>query len=248
VAIQYQNAPIIEALIDLRVDLPAGVSLGDLERLHEQVSHLYPSKRTRFLLQRTLNPGADPALTSTQGPIGFAFQSADGRQICQVRLDGFSFSRLRPYGNWIELRTEARRLWDIYRSAVNPGIIRRVAVRYINQIDIPHLRIDYKEYFRTAPEVSPALPQAMSGLFMQLLFPQPAYDGMLVLTQTVVPPPRPDMQSVILDLDAFRDEPALTSDDQIWDLLETLRNTKNTFFEGSITDKTRELFGATKEY
>jgi len=83
---------------------------------------------------------------------------------------------------------------------------------------------------------------------MQLHFPQPDFRGFLVLTQTAISPPHPDMNSVILDLDAFRVDPESTSDDQIWTLLEELRKTKNIFFEGSITDKTRDLFGARKEY
>ncbi len=40
----------------------------------------------------------------------------------------------------------------------------------------------------------------------------------------------------------------MQSDDEVWALLEALRNRKNEFFEGCITDKTRELFGLRKEY
>ena len=232
-ASQYENAPITEAVIDIRVELPASVNLDDLERLHDQVSERYPAKVKR---------------TASQTQVGFAFHTADDRQICQFRMDGFSLSRLRPYGNWIELRDEARRLWAIYRTALVPGSITRVAVRYINQIDIPFAVIDYKDYFRTTPEVSPDLPQGLSGFFMQLQFPQPEFWGTVVLTQTAVAPSRPEVHSVILDINAFCEQPRVVSDDQVWLLLEDLRKAKNIFFEGSITDKARELFGAKKEY
>jgi uncharacterized protein (TIGR04255 family) len=246
--IQYEHAPITEALIDIRVDLPASITLGDIEGLHVQVANRYPSRVKRVYIQSTLTIGIEPGLTTAQKHVGFAFHAADDRQICQFRLDGFSFSRLQPYGNWNELRDEARKLWEIYRIALSPEKVTRVAVRYINQIDIPFALIDYKDYFRTTPEVSPALPQSLGGFFMQLQFPQPDFRGFLVLTQTAISPPRPDMNSVILDLDAFRVDPESTSDDQIWTLLEELRKAKNIFFEGSITDKTRDLFGARKEY
>jgi len=49
------------------------------------------------------------------------------------------------------------------------------------------------------------------------------------------------------DLDVFK-EGADMMDDAVWELLETLRNRKNEFFEGCITDKARELFGPKKEY
>jgi len=45
---------------------------------------------------------------------------------------------------------------------------------------------------------------------------------------------------VILDLDVFKGEADMVSDEDVWGLLETLRNRKNEFFEGCITDKTRE--------
>jgi uncharacterized protein (TIGR04255 family) len=248
VPIQYENAPITEALIDIRVDLPASVTLGDIERLHDQLASRYPAKVKRVYLQSMLTTGVEPALATTQTQTGFAFHTSDNTQICQFRKDGFSFSRLRPYGNWTELRNEARRLWEIYRAALLPEKITRVAVRYINQIDIPAAQVDYKDYFRTTPEVSPDLPQGLSGFFMQLHFPQPEFQGLLVLTQTALQPARPDTHSIILDLDAFREQPELASDDQVWLLLEDLRKSKNVFFEGSITDKTRELFGPKKEY
>ncbi len=82
---------------------------------------------------------------------------------------------------------------------------------------------------------------------MQLHFPQPDFGGLLILTETAVPPPAPDTNSVILDLDVFR-ETDMASDDKIWALLERLRDRKNEFFEGCITEKTRSLFGERQEY
>ncbi|MFN0169337.1 MAG: TIGR04255 family protein [Bryobacteraceae bacterium] len=146
------------------------------------------------------------------------------------------------------MRDEGRRLWEIYSRVVGPRRITRVAVRYINQIDIPLRAIDYKDYFRTTPEVSPVLPQGISGFFMQLQFPQADFGGVLILTQTAIPPPSEDMNSVILDLDVFKESTELASDSEVWGLIETLRNRKNEFFEGCLTDKARELFGQRKEY
>ena len=246
-AIQYENAPIKEALIDIRVELPASVTLQLVESIHDRVKDKYPGKKKRIHVEGPFSAGDEVGAATKQTLIGFSFSSEDGKQVFQARLDGFTFSRLRPYGNWPDLRDEARRLWDIYRGAVNPEKVTRVAVRYINQVDIPLRAIDYKDYFRTTPEVSPDLPQGLSGFFMQLQFPQADFGGMLILTQTAVTPPGPDTNSVILDLDVFKAEDMIW-DEEVWGLLETLRNRKNEFFEGCITDKARELFGRKKEY
>jgi len=247
-AIQYDNAPITEALIDIRVELSSDVTLKTLEAIHNEVKVRYPGKKQRVHAQGQFSVGGEIGAMAKQTVMGFALSSEDGKQIFQIRLDGFTFSRLRPYGNWGELRDEGQRLWGIYRRMVSPRRITRVAVRYINQIDIPIPDFDYKDYFRTIPEVSPVLPQRLSGFFMQLQFPQADFGGLLILTQTAVPPPSPGMNSVILDLDVFKDGVEVVSDDELWALLETLRNRKNEFFEGCITDRARELFGPRKEY
>lgn len=245
---QYENAPITEALIDIRVEsLPQSMraALGDL---YEQVKGQYPEKQEQFVVGAQLSFGSEVTSETSQTPIGFAFRSKDGKQIFQARLNGFTFSRLRPYGNWHDLRQQGQKLWALYRATVGPQHVTRIAVRYINQIDIPVRSIDYKDYFLTTPEVSPELPQVLSSFFMQLQMPQPDIHGMLTLTQAAVAAPAPDTNSVILDLDVFQDAPELTSDDQVWDVLEKLRERKNTYFEGCLTDKTRALFGERRMY
>jgi uncharacterized protein (TIGR04255 family) len=77
-------------------------------------------------------------------------------------LDGFAMSRLAPYENWNAVRDEARRLWDIYRSIAKPSKLIRLAVRYINRIDMPLPLGDFKDYLRTVPDVSPDLPQGLA--------------------------------------------------------------------------------------
>lgn len=245
--IHYENAPITEALIDIRVNLPVSATgLRLLESVHGRVRGTYPGKKRTLHVLGRFSGGDAVGASATQTQTGFAFSSEDGRQVFQARHDGFTFSRLRPYVSWRELRDEARRLWEIYREVVTPETIDRVAVRYINQIDIPLPAIEHKDYFRTTPEVSPVLPQGLSGFFMQLQFPQPDFGGLLILTQAAVPAPNPNTNSVILDIDVSK-EAALADDEEVWGLLEVLRDKKNEFFEGCITDRTRALFGNRQE-
>jgi uncharacterized protein (TIGR04255 family) len=247
-SIHYQNAPISEALIDIKVHIPNALSLDLLESMHARIKDDYPRSEKRSYLHGQFSMGDAVGAVATQTHIGYAFTSADGKQIVQARLDGFTFSRLKPYGTWLTLRDESRRLWDIYRTLATAARISRIAVRYINQIDIPLKSIDYKDYFRTLPEVSPDLPQSLSGLFMQLQFPQLDLNGMLILTQTAIPAASPDQNSVVLDLDVFAPVLQEISEEALWDLLENLRHRKNEFFEACITDKTRELFGKKEVY
>jgi uncharacterized protein (TIGR04255 family) len=243
----YANAPITEGLIDIRVELPSDVSLESLDSLYEQVKAQYPTREERLFFQGRLLAGEQVEASAKQTKIGYLFRSANGKHVLQVKLNGFTFSRLKPYENWPALRDEAKALWAIYRQILRPTRVTRVAVRYINQIDVPLARFDLKEYFRTFPEVSPELPQDLGAFLMQLQIPQVDLDAVLLLTQTGGSPPSPDITSVILDIDLFREFSDLKSDDDVWDMLESFRDRKNEVFEGCITDKARQLFGLATE-
>jgi uncharacterized protein (TIGR04255 family) len=240
----YANAPITEGLIDIKVNLPSDIDLSSFDAFFERVKDKYPTRQDRKLFEGTFStvPRVEAAAKETK--IGYLFRSADGKRVLQARLDGFTFSRLKPYENWGALRDEAKRLWDTYREIVKPIQVTRVAVRYINQIDIPLPMRDFKDFFRTIPEVSPDLPQGLSGFLMQLQIPQEDISALLVITQTMlVPPPSPVVASVILDIDLFRDRIDFQSDDDVWNLLESFRDRKNQVFESCITDNARLLFG-----
>ena len=238
----YAHPPIKEALIDIRVALPPEVGIETLLEIHSVVKEDYPTAKKRFFAEWTVSPGLELAPASRHEHRGYAFYSADGHYVLQARLDGFTFSRLAPYVSWEDLRETARRYWTLFERIARPTRIERVAVRFINQIDIPSQSANIDEYFLTAPKISSLLPQELSQFLMQAHLPQPEIDGLAVLTQTmVVPPPVENCVSVILDVEIFAQRQHM-SPAAAWDLLDELRLRKNALFEASITDKARELF------
>jgi len=248
VATYFENAPIREALIDIRIEPTPSSRVNVLESLFESVKDQYPIKERTSYFEGEFSVGPQIGSSTSLKPSGFSFKSEDGQRVFQARVDGFTYSRLRPYGNWSELRDEARRLWLIYCATLGTVHKTRVALRYINQIDIPQPSIDYKDYFRTIPEVSPALPQSIEGFVMQLRFPLSEFDGHLNLIQASVSPPTDGFCSVVLDIDVFTNlESLFAAEIDLWALLERMRSVKNEFFFGSITDSTRALFGREKE-
>lgn len=204
--------------------------------------------KDRYVAEGRLDLGPELAATARRNQIGYSFTSADGRQVLQARQDGFTFSRLKPYVNWPQLRDECKVLWASYKGSANPVRINRIAVRYINQIDIPLGAIDYKHYFLTTPEIAQTLPQDLSGFFMKLQIPCPDFGGGLILTQMAIQPPQPGWHSVVLDIDVFKQCGPDLTETAMWETIETLKATENTFFFESITERTRSLFGPKKEY
>jgi uncharacterized protein (TIGR04255 family) len=128
-------------------------------------------------------------------------------------------------------------LWDVFAACVRPRSIGRVAVRYVNRLDLPGATANLEDFLRTYPEV--AVAESLSGYFMQLQLPQDDIGAMLYLTEFAAPPVAPNKISVVLDIDLFRQ--AEVDPEKLWDLLETFHVRKNRVFEDCITDKVREM-------
>ena len=237
----YSRAPITEAIIDLKVTLPENFPVNKFTDIHARISDRFPTKEPIHTGSLLFQAGPSIKIDASQQQNGFLFRSKDSLSIFQATLSGFTFNRLAPYKTWEDFRGKARYLWEIYQDVCKPSSVTRAAVRFINRLDLPGPILDFKEYLRTVPEVSPDLPQGLSGFFMQLQIPQEDLNCMLIINEAFTQPTSPEVVSVILDIDLFREHIWQSNDEDIWRFLEKLRDRKNLAFEASITDKTRRL-------
>src|SRR5216683_4477 len=145
----YPNAPITEAGIHLMVRPAEGISVADLVRCHKGEEESYPLSKDMQIATGHFEVGPRVSAAASAQHVGFVYTSSDQKQVYQVRLDGFSFSRLAPYESWEPFCREARRLWELYRERLKPAAVTRLAVRYVNRLDIPGERIEIKDYLRT---------------------------------------------------------------------------------------------------
>lgn len=241
----FKNAPIIEALLDVRVKLPKEVDLKKLEAFYGFVKERFPEKEERkffkaeFKLSQEISTTSFPASSET---IGYLFRSPSEKKIVQARLDGFTFNKLKHYEDWELFRSEARNLWDLYLKIANPVRVTRIAVRYINRIDVPLPLRDFKEYILTTPEIAPNLPQALSNFFMRLVIPNPEIQATAIIIETMENPIDDKKLPLILDIDVWRETAYEDNQSEMWDDFEKLRAFKNDIFFNSITEKTKELF------
>lgn len=239
---KFPNAPITEALLDLRVKLPSAVDLQVLATFQEDIREQYPERQERASWRADIEFKPGGASVSSKGtPDGFLFKSGDGRQIVQARLDGFTFNRLKPYDRWETFRNEAKRLWSCYVGLTNPEMVSRIALRYINRIEIPLPMKDFTDYVLTVPEVAPALPQGLAGFLMRLIIPHNTSRAVAIVTETMENPQK-EMLPLILDIDVYIEAPFDAHDDKVWEEMEHLRNFKNEIFFNSLTEKAKELF------
>ena len=198
------NAPITEALIDIRIKVRDDIDVERIQSLHSTIANEYPDKKALHQMESTFEfkKGEAPVSTSTEKVKGCIFTSTDGKQIFQARIDGFAFNRLKPYEKWETFRDEALRLWILYKELLSPEII-RVALRFINKIEIPlypQKVLDFDDYLTSAPIIPKGLPQGVSSFLTRVVIYEPEIGASAIITQAFEQLIDPKFLPIILDI------------------------------------------------
>ena len=152
------NPPIIEAVVDIDCDLPPSLDLTALEAQARDVfRNGYAQFRQVFLHHAAIQgqAGNPPQVSTRQEIGGFQFLNEDGRQIVQVRTQGFSFNRLAPYTTLDEYLPEIERTWRLFVELTAPIRARRVGLQYVNRMPLPMLNgvVELDDYLRIGPKL-----------------------------------------------------------------------------------------------
>ena len=159
----------------------------------------------------------------------------------QARLDGFSLNKLPPYAKWDLLRAQAEELWQHYVAVARPIRVTRLAVRYINRIELTP-GVDFKESILTVPEIAAGIPQGLPEYFMRLVIPHDS-GATAIVTEASLPATLAESPAMLFDIDVFQFVDIPVGDSRaIWATLEDLRAYKNLIFFNSVTPKQMERY------
>lgn len=234
----YRNAPIAEAVIDLRV--AAGVTLPSREDLVARFpTFRHVEEEFRLSGHITGGPNVQAAASAKQELSGFILRDLDAHQVVKVDVGGFLFAQLAPYQSWEALEEHARSSFQQLSELVGGGPFVRVAVRYINRFDLdPDQRVD--DVLRIAPSLPDGVDGRLGGFFSRCEVEQPDLDATLVISIARLESDDPDRKSCLLDIDLFRLSKAGIGDNEIWTVLSSFRARKNQVFENSVTELAKE--------
>lgn len=241
---QLPGAPIVEALVDLRVRLSDDFDVSTLAGLHDSLREQYPRKETQHLIAGRVHFSSKGIVSEDQERSirGFRMLSDDGKNIVQFRRDGFTFSRLHPYTGWAVLFGEAWRLWQLYSATTQHPPISRLATRFINRLQLPS-EFKLEEYFRAAPDVPEGIPDVLAGfLYKYILAPT---DGLMANVTLATEPATPGevYTSVVFDVDCYAQTDFSADDEaEIRAYFDRLHDLKNLIFFNSLTESAIESF------
>lgn len=110
------NAPIIEAVIDIRV-VPE--TKWDETQLRDELTKRlpgYPKIETIRESRFQLSAGRPDPVVEDFGCVGLKLSSSDNLYVGQFNKAAFVFSRLKPYENWSRFRDEAVLVYYLVKS------------------------------------------------------------------------------------------------------------------------------------
>jgi len=233
------KAPIVEGLIDLRVERSSAVSVDALFAMAESYAAEFPSRKRRSRWTAQINFGAEQAQAqpTKHEEDAVVLRSVNDQWIVQLQLEGLTVSRLQPYGSWEDLLAKAKEWWDRYRVAAQPNKITRLATRFINRVPLPPSE-PFDRTFSTTFALGPSLPQTVAGYLMRVVIPFQAVGAAAVLTQSL----EGDATECTLDIDVFAERSEGFREDDAWQKIGALRDLKNQLFFGSLTTEALERF------
>lgn len=240
----FPNAPIAEAILDIRASLPEDVSLDRLKKFQEDIADRFPIVEEKRFIKTGFQLRKDEPefLISEKGIEGFFFRSDRENKIIQFRLNGFTFNKLKLYENWDAFFSEGRALWEKYNQVAKPLKVERIALRYINRILAPLPIKDFSEYILTNPQIAPNLPQALSHFLLRIIINSDDSYLTAIVTETFEEPTKDKKLPIILDIDAYKQKEYAPDSQDIWDDFGKIREFKNQIFFNSLTEKAKELF------
>lgn len=241
------KAPIVEAVIDFRVNLPSDFKLELLHPMRAWLTESYPDVEEQQIIEQMIKqePGqAAEFSTRVSGIHGYRLRSKAGIDVIQLRRDGFTFSRLHPYTKWDEVFNEAWRVWTMYAEAAKPLEISRIAVRYINRMPLPLPLSDPGEYLNAPPMIAEGWPSNLRTFLSRIVLHEPESNVSVNITQALEGQASGGQTKVALlfDIDAYQDVSLPADDVTIRERFAKLREMKNRVFFKGLTHKTIDLF------
>jgi len=227
----YPNAPIIEAIVDIRARAAKSTDEATFTTFAEALQDSYAQAVPLYAHQLTFDTSHPEQMEATGERTGIRLIRNDGK--CQVvaNKEGFAFSLLAPYTRWSEFIEAALPVWTNYLTHLKPETFSRVALRYVNLFRFTDSSVSLPRYFTVYPQV-----EAIDSMFSQhQLRVRMKLDETTAAIVTQAHLPASDEVHILLDLDVFKERDLPADAAGIWECLNPLRDHKNWVFRQCLT-------------
>lgn len=229
------NAPIVEAVIDIRITPKGSMDEGTVSAFLKQRLPDYPTQKNMNSKSLKIDMGSkiqSPIITNL-GFVGSRVDSTSEPYVAQFNNEAFVFSRLVPYNEWDLFMPEALRLWELYCELNNPEEIQRIGVRFINKIDALESPIELSDYYENAPDSIKNTSWPIVNYTHKDTY-QPTHPYIVNVIRTVNRGEKKAGAGLILDVDVIMNQKFSNDLDRIKKHLMEMKYLKNKAFFGGI--------------
>jgi len=248
---QYRNPPIHEAVCEIRFAPGREWNLTVPAIFYDKVKDEYDGKpREQKLLSVEPNPKEEQK-PGTAGMVALnevtrvQFVSADNTKIIGLNADALAISMTRPYRGWDEVfRPSIERGINTYVEVAAPNAVRRIGLRYINQIFVSGGLQDLLACFANPPQLMPNAACRIENFASrhEYIFNDQPITIAVTLARIIAPE---GQSGALLDIDLVQQWPAEPLPiEQTMSRVDDLRTRERNAFESLITDRAREIFDA----
>ena len=236
------NPPIAEAVFEVRARVGVPWARDDFLPVLIKAVPDYTKITAEHGIENRVDTGSDDGgEIKVSSDIGVVWQGLNAEstlkpQSVRFARDLFSFSRLSPYEDFDKFSNEGLRLLQIFKDTTLPGDIQRIALRFVNRIEIPP-KTRLRHILTAPPREKSGLKLPLAAFFHNdtLTVPGHPYAVSVIRTIQSYPETQNRRPAVILDLTVFTINSLPFALDSVRLHLQNMRWLKNKLFFGNIT-------------
>ena len=236
--------PIVEALVDLRATIPGDPTV--FSGLADELKDEFPTMEERRDFEAKIEV-KDGRLVSprveTSGFGGVRLASADQKTYAQFRPDGFTLNNMTTYMGGDQLLAQALTLWEMLVERTAPEVVSRVALRYINRLELPLKSGDtFTRYLTSPPRLPEGAPTQVSQFLSRIVGHDEKRQATAVVIQQLKLPEDGQPVAITVDIDVFRERDFSVDSPSLRRILDSLRMLKNETFFSLLTEETVSFY------
>ncbi|MDD5023993.1 MAG: TIGR04255 family protein [Methanoregula sp.] len=243
---QYRNPPIVEAICEFRFSQDTKWDPTIPGLLYEKLKAEFPHKESRINQEIEFRADEKGLKPWVKNPDQLAvFLSNDRLTLIQVGQNRLSIHHLKPYSGWENFRPKIKHAFEMLNSITEIRGIDRMALVYIDKIEIPGPNIDMKEYFHFMPQLGDGFSQQFNDFIVGCDFPYHSKRDICKLQLTSAIPENKSNTAYVLTTEYFLAKKKAISRDNALEWMEDAHSVVHGIFKSCITEKLEDLFGRT---
>lgn len=240
---KYVNPPIIEAICEFRFPQESGWDMTIPGLFYEKIKDDFPLKEQRFIKEIELRSESKGIEQRMQTIERILFLNNEKKIFMQISKNILAINCLKPYPSWSKFKPIIEKAFRSFIDILgNIQKIEKIALHYVNKIEIPKKSFELEDYFEFRPFLGPNMPQDYIDFITGCVLPFMSNRDLCRLRLTGAVPENANNTALILDLIYYlREELSIKADDALsW--VDNAHGEIEHIFEGCITNNLRQIF------